>query len=1440
LGRALRRSSADLLLADAGSADGLPGLRDGRLAVGRLLLPLLLAVSGERRPAPRRAAGIVPVQFRYPCAKRDLVMAVERALWSESADLYRVHFQNVSDIVYTIGRGPVVTSVSPSITAVLGYEPGELVGRRLDVTRYVGRPLAGKVRRALGQALRGRPAGAMVIDVRAKDGGRRTLEIRFGRTVATAAGPVVTGTARDITDWKNLTASLQDSEQRYRLLTDTSPDMIFVVGPGGIVEYVNAAAARAVGKPFDKLVGRRIGELFPAPTARRQLANVRRVYATGRPLSLENRSVIHGRTLWLDTRLVPVRDPRGRVSSVMGVSRDITGRKRAEQALRESEEKYRTLFSQASDGIMLMATDGPRFTVNRSFARMHGYRSPAEMERLRLGDLDTPETARLAAQRLRRMLAGETLHFEVEHYHRDGHAFPLRVSCSVVRIGGRSYFLGFHRDITEHKRAEQALQRSERQYRSTIDSMGDAINVVDRRLRFVLVNRRFQAWCRELGLPPLAAGQTIFQAFPFLPRSLRREYAAVFRSGRTMVTEETSAVAGRAIATETRKIPIVEHGRVVRVITIVRDITQRQRTEQALRESEEKYRGLVEATDTGFVILDARGRVLDANAEYVRLTGRRTLAQVRGRPVTDWTAPYDLRRNRSEVAKCMRQGSVRSLEIDYRHPDGAIVPIEVNATVIRTAAGPQIVTLCRDITARKRTEQALRENLAKYQLLFNSINDSVWIQESGRHGPGRIIEVNKKACQRLGYTREQMLGMTIADIDAPEQVARIKQTFRRIQRLGHLVFEADHLTRQGRRVSMELSVSRIRYQGRDAQFVVGRDITERKRAERALRESEQINSAISGLTTDYSFIVDIGPRGRMALRWTSENMRQATGRTLTEAATPALWRRIIHPADLAAFSAFVRRTVAGGAAADLECRSLTKAGAERWVQVFVQPVRGGGGLVAAVIGAVKDITERKRAEQALRESEQNYRTIFNGVNEGIYRSTPDGKPLLNNPALIRMLGFANEAESLRRDIASEGYYDPAVREQYKRRMERDGKVRDFINTWRRKDGTPLIVRENAHAVRDASGRIKYYEGTVEDITERWRAEQALRDSEERFRSFIEQAAEGIVILDEQGRIVEWNRAQQRIYGPSRDQAIGRYFWDLQYQLTPRGKRTAGQRQYFRRLVQRALRTGRSPIFDKPSIVRVDGPAGTERLTEQRAFPIRTEHGFRIGAVTLDVTEQRRLEQQVLEVGDQVQRQIGHDLHDGVSQLLTVIALRMKALQQRLAARRIAESGEAATVAEMIRRTMTEVIGLSRGLSPISLERGGIVLALRELAQNTATIGVPCRARIDETVRVADLAVATHLYRIAQEAVHNAIKHARAARIDLTLRRERGGLLLEVADDGRGLPPAGAPTAGMGLSLMRYRAGMIGAVLELERNRAGGTTVRCRYGAAKPLHNEDAQ
>jgi PAS domain S-box-containing protein len=162
------------------------------------------------------------------------------------------------------------------------------------------------------------------------------------------------------------------------------------------------------------------------------------------------------------------------------ILRDVTERKQVEAALRENEQRYRTLFSKATDGIVLLDADGNVVDVNESFAYMHGYATD-ELRKMNLRDLDTPETLAHAPGRIRRILDGESLGFEVEHFHKNGHVLPIDVAASGIDIDGRLYVLAFHRDITERRRAEQELKRSQQQLRGLAKAANEALEAERRR-----------------------------------------------------------------------------------------------------------------------------------------------------------------------------------------------------------------------------------------------------------------------------------------------------------------------------------------------------------------------------------------------------------------------------------------------------------------------------------------------------------------------------------------------------------------------------------------------------------------------------------------------------------------------------------------------------------------------------------------------------------------------------------------------------------------------------------------------------------------------------------------------------------------------------------------------------------------------------------------------
>ena len=211
----------------------------------------------------------------------------------------------------------------------------------------------------------------------------------------------------------------------------------------------------------------------------------------------------------------------------------------------------------------------------------------------------------------------------------------------------------------------------------------------------------------------------------------------------------------------------------------------------------------------------------------------------------------------------------------------------------------------------------------------------------------------------------------------------------------------------------------------------------------------------------------------------------------------------------------------------------------------------------------------------------------------------------------------------------------------------------------------------------------------------------------------------------------------------------------------------------------------------------------------------------------DITERKRLEKEVLAISDREQGRIGQDLHDGLCQQLAGIALMSEVLEQKLGDTSKAAATRAGEIARHIREAITQTRNLARGISPVDIDAGGLMSALEELAGNIRTLfKVDCVFRCDTPVLLRDNAVSMHLFRIAQEAVSNAIKHGKARHIGIGLTAMTERIVLAVQDDGTGFAKDTARRKGMGLRIMSYRAGMIGGSLAIQKDIDGGTTVVC--------------
>ena len=341
------------------------------------------------------------------------------------------------------------------------------------------------------------------------------------------------------------------------------------------------------------------------------------------------------------------------------------------------------------------------------------------------------------------------------------------------------------------------------------------------------------------------------------------------------------------------------------------------------------------------------------------------------------------------------------------------------------------------------------------------------------------------------------------------------------------------------------------------------------------------------------------------------------------------------------------------------------------------------------------------------------------------------------------------------------------------------------------------------------------------------AADALVESEAKLRAILDTAVDGIITIDERGVVETFNAAAERLFGYRADEVIGRNV----SVLMPEPHRSEHDGY-----IVNYLRTGRARIIGIGREVvglRRDGTTfpmdlavSEVRLGERRVFT----------GIVRDLTDRKRMERELLEISDREQRRIGQDLHDGLGQVLAGVGFMISALQQRLGSRGATETEDAKRVSELVTQAIGHARGMAHGLHPVRATETGLMTALEDLANHVRQVfRIDCDFRCDEPVLLGDAAAATHVYRIAQEAVNNAIRHGHARRVTIALRGTDGEGVLVVADDGVGFAEVPGTKKGMGLHIMRYRAAVIGATVSIRPGAAGGVVVTCTFPVNGPTN-----
>jgi PAS domain S-box-containing protein len=620
-------------------------------------------------------------------------------------------------------------------------------------------------------------------------------------------------------------------------------------------------------------------------------------------------------------------------------------------------------------------------------------------------------------------------------------------------------------------------------------------------------------------------------------------------------------------------------------------------------------------------------------------------------------------------------------------------------------------------------------------------------------------------------------------------------------------------------------------------------------------ESEERYRRLVEAVSDYIFTVRV-ERGQPVETLHGPKCVTITGYAQDEfAANPLLWIAMVPLEDRPNVEQQAADILAGRDVRPIEHRIRRKDGRLCWVLNTPVPHYDAQGSLLSYTGLVRDITKRKEAEESLQklntELEQRVaertaelqrradevsmltKAVAN-LGEGVlitdgHLEPPGPHIMFVNEAMCRVTGYnTNELIGQSPRILQGERTDRAVLQRVKTELTAGRPCRcELVNY--RKDGTAYDAELFITPLFDGNERRTNFVSIHRDITEQKRSEQALRESQERMRAVLNTAADAIITIDQRGIIQSSNLAAERMFGYSVDEMIGHNVGLLM---------PSPHREKHDEYIARYLQTRKARIIGI-------GREVTARRKDGSTFPVdlavnEIDHLRMFTGIVRDISDRKELQRRVLDIATEEQRRIGQDLHDSTQQELTGLGLMAQHLHEELGAKaaeheaRLPEQVGLWSLAEAAAKLATGVAEanrhvrlLSRGLVPVEVEPQGLMAALAELAKRTTELhGVACRFQCAKPVEIADVFLATHLYRIAQEAVTNALKHAQADTITISLQKVDGAIRLCVLDNGIGITDKRAATKGLGLEIMAYRAGLMGGTIQLTPGETEGTLVTC--------------
>ena len=921
---------------------------------------------------------------------------------------------------------------------------------------------------------------------------------------------------------------LRGNELFLRAFMENSPTMAWCKDEEGRYVFLSPHYERHFGVTLADRLGKTDFELWPKTIAEEYRKNDLAVLAAGKSIDFVESAVNPDGTVsyWLNNKFT-FRDASGR-RYVGGVALDITERKKLEDEL----EKFRLSVEHSGDSVFWVNREGRILYTNESGWKTRGY-TREEILNISIFDLDPDCQEGVWSAHFEDLKKRGTVTLETRHRTKGGRLFPIEVNANYVCIGGQEFNFATVRDITFRREAEVRMFEDERRLRAIFEQAGVGVIEAGTSANLLRVNKyccQMLGYSEEELLSKTMADLTHADDMPVMLRnwqlllegktrgySLEKRYIA--KNGeKVWVSVIVSALWAAGKSPD-------------RVVAIVQNITPQKKAEVALSESEFRYRTIFEQAGVGVAVLESRtGRFVEVNRKDLEILGR-SKAELLATDFMSITHPDDLANDLNQRHR-MIDGDTRGFTMEKRllRPDGAVVWVSIAVSPLwRPGEEPlHHLAVLENITERKLLEQSLRLT----QFSIDRAAESVfWMTPNGK-----IVYVNDAACRTLGYTREEIIGKTLTDIDANFPAAAWPTHWEDVKRRKTFSFETDYKTKDGRLLKTEVTVNYIQFEGREYKSATMRDITERKRAEEALANENKHSHLLAVLGRELGEADTKKAAALSVLNAAGKVLDWDCGWLRIWNATTQEWRDIVafdlidgvkqevtfNGVSMSRLSNIVQQALERPQlllrqSEDDSTEILTVFGnGRRSLSLIFAPIRLGNQLIgmlsvqsykhhaydAAALEIIQALADhcagamfRLRYQESLRQSEVRFKTFFESAPEAIFvlaTGEDAGRIIDANPFAEEIHGYARgELRGLRiQDLDL-----PADANLVSERMRRLGQGEKLIFEVEhfRKDGSifPLEV----HASLINLGNRRFILSFNRDMTERKKMDAALRAGE---------------------------------------------------------------------------------------------------------------------------------------------------------------------------------------------------------------------------------------------------------------------------------------------------------------------------------------------------------